>query len=191
MRLHPVRDTLGTVCLLVCLVVPALGPGTGPRSQLDAAPASAIRAAMLVNFAKFVEWPPEDGAAGALTLCVIDDPAVADALEPMTRGRSIDGRPLALRRLKIDGPLKECHLLYASALNKDRTLQLLARVKDAPVLTVSDFDGFAPLGGVVHFFVQGGRMRFAINPAAAQRARLKLSSQLLGVGTIVKDAHAY
>jgi hypothetical protein len=169
----------------------ALSAAAAPGSQLEAAPASSIRAGMLVNFVKFTDWPPESGAGTQLTLCVVDDPAVAEALETMTRGRSIERRQLVLKRMKLDGPLAECQLLYVAGVNRDKTRQLLARVKDAPVFTVSDFEEFAPLGGVVHFFVQGGRMRFAVNPAAAQRARLKLSSQLLGVATIVKDEHAH
>jgi hypothetical protein len=161
------------------------------HDQVEAAPASVIRAGMLVNFARFAEWPSDHGPANALFLCVVEDTAVADALETLVRGRSIEGRALTVRRLKFDGPLRECHLLYASGLNRERAALLLEKVKDASVFTVSDYEGFAAMGGVVHFFVQGGRMRFAINPAAAQRARLKISSQVLSVGSIVKDENAF
>lgn len=174
--------------LLAAIAAPANGAG---RAQLDAAPASAIRAAMLLNFVKFVEWPAEQGPADTRVLCIVDDPAVADALEEMARGRSVDGRAMTVKRLKADAPANGCHLLYSSGLDREKALRLVARLKDAPVFSVSDYDQFAALGGTVHFFVQRGKMRFAINPAAAQRARLKVSSQLLSVGTIVKDEHAY
>ena len=164
---------------------------TRAADQVEAAPASVIRAGMLVNFARFVEWPPDHGPSNALLLCVVEDDAVADALEDLVRGRRLEQRALTVRRLKFDGPLRECHLLYASGLNRQRAELLLERLKDASVFTVSDFEGFAPMGGIVHFFVQGGRMRFAINPAAAQRAHLKISSQVLSVGSIVKDENAY
>jgi hypothetical protein len=36
--------------------------------------------------------------------------------------------------------------------------------------------------------LDNGRMRFAINLAAAQRAHLVLSSRLLGLATLVDDA---
>ena len=165
-------------------------PWTAAAQPMDAAPASKIRAGMLLNFAKFVEWPAEAGPANPLSICVIDDAAVAEALEESLRGRSSNGRELIVRRLKADGAVRECHVLYASGLNRERATQLLDRVKEASVFTVSDFEGFAPMGGVVQFFMQGNRMRFAINPAAAQRARLRVSAQVLSVGTIVKDAHA-
>ena len=60
-------------------------------------------------------------------------------------------------------------------------------MKGAPVLTVGDGDGFARGGGMIGLFVEDGRMRFAINPNAAQRAGLRLSSQLLKLARIVKE----
>jgi hypothetical protein len=181
-----------TLCFLALplLVLVEAGATLRGADQLDAAPASVIRAGMLVNFARFVEWPADHGPGNTLVLCVVEDAAVADALEDLVRGRSLEHRALTVRRLKFDGAMRECHLLYASGLNRQRASLLLERVKDASVFTVSDFEQFAPMGGVVHFFVQGSRMKFAINPAAAQRARLKISSQVLSVGSIVKDENA-
>ena len=180
------RRALRCVGLALLVLVNSWATATA-ADQMDAAPASVIRAGMLLNFAKFVEWPADHAPANALLLCVVDDEAVADALEDLVRRRSADQRVFTVRRLKFDGPLRDCHLLYASGLDRTRASLLLERLKDAPVFTVSDFDRFAPMGGVVHFFVQGSRMRFAINPAAAQRARLKVSAQVLSVGSIVKD----
>jgi len=40
---------------------------------------------------------------------------------------------------------------------------------------------------VAQLILENNRMRFAINLAAAQRARLQLSSKLLSLATIVKD----
>jgi hypothetical protein len=40
---------------------------------------------------------------------------------------------------------------------------------------------------VGQLFVENGKMRFALNPAAAQRARLRISSKLLALAKVVKD----
>jgi hypothetical protein len=83
--------------------------------------------------------------------------------------------------------LAACHLLYASGLDATRSAVLLESIKRTPVFTVSDLDEFTELGGVAHLFVENGTMRFAINPEAAQRAGLHLSSKLLSLARIVKD----
>ena len=55
------------------------------------------------------------------------------------------------------------------------------------VLTVSDLPSFTRLGGTAHLFVEGERMRFAVNVESAQRGRLRLSSRLLSLAMLVKD----
>jgi len=161
---------------------------TGRTATAQNVTVPALKAAFLYNFAKFTEWPAEAAPPGApLVLCVLGDGDVADALEGTVKGRSIDGHDLSIRRVKLDSSVRTCHLLYVSSLDEKRSLELLDLVKGASVLTVSDLDHFAQLGGVAHFFTEAGKMRFAINVESAQRAKIHLSSKLLGLATVVKD----
>ena len=147
-----------------------------------------MKAAYLYNFVKFSEWPADAGAPDIpLTLCVLGDDAVQIQLEQAVKGHKVGGHPLNVIRISIDGALRSCHILYVTGLDRRRSMQLIALVKDAPVFTVSDFDAFATLGGVSQLFVENGKLRFAINPASAQRARLRLSSKLLALAKLVKD----
>jgi YfiR/HmsC-like len=157
-------------------------------AHAQTASAPALKAAFLYNFAKFVEWPADSmPAAAALVICVLGDDAVADALEETVKDHTVDGHPLTARRLKSGAPLRACHLLYISGVDAKRSQELLADLRASTVLTVSDLVGFAQAGGVANFFVENGRMRFAVNIESAHRARLQVSSRLLGVATIVKD----
>jgi hypothetical protein len=52
---------------------------------------------------------------------------------------------------------------------------------------VSEIDGFAQRGGNINFFLAGTKVRFEINPGAAQSDGLKISSQLLSLGKIVQS----
>jgi hypothetical protein len=147
---------------------------------------AALKAAFLYNFVKFTEWPPEVVPSdGAIRLCVFGDEAVATALEQTVKGRQVDGHSFTVARMNVD--LSSCHVLYVTGVDRRQTLQVIERVKTAPVFTVSDLDGFAALGGVGQLFVEDGKMRFALNPAAAQRARLRISSKLLVLAKVVKD----
>jgi hypothetical protein len=150
--------------------------------------APALKAAFLYNFAKFAEWPVDAQANGPIAICVLGDGAVADALDITVQGKTIDGREVAVVRAKPNG-LHACHLLYVSGLDQNRSQQIIDELKSAPVMTVSDRDRFAESGGVAAFFVEAGKMRFAINTDAAQRARLRISSRLLNLAKLVKDDH--
>jgi hypothetical protein len=158
-------------------------------ARAQGAPEAALKAAFVYNFAKFTDWPHETGAAGPLKLCVLGDPAVADALDATVKGHPIGGRDVAVSRASPD-QLRGCHMLYLAALDNKRLSQVLDDVKGAAVLTVSDLDRFAQNGGIAGLFVEAGKMRFAINVEAAQRAGLRISSRLLGLATIVKDERA-
>ena len=146
----------------------------------------ALKAAFLFNFAKFVEWPADSGTSSPLTLCVLDDSAVEDALGQLVNGGPVNGRMVT--RAKGARPLRSCHLLYVGDSDSGRAAATLDELKGAPILTVGDGDAFARGAGMIGLFVEDGRMRFAINADAAQRAGLRLSSKLLNLAKIVKEA---
>jgi hypothetical protein len=164
---------------------------TGWPSAAQSVSAPQLKAALLFNFAQFVEWPAELVPPGApLGLCVVDDDAVARALEQTIKGRNVEGRELTVRRLKPAAPLPPCHVLYLGGPASTRSMDLIGTVKGVAVLTVSDAVGFASTGGMVELFLENGRVRFAVNVDALQRARVRLSSRVLILAKIVKDVDA-
>ena len=157
------------------------------RAQGVTAPA--LKAAFLYNFANFTEWPADILAPRQrLSLCVIGDNAVADALEQTIKGRGVDNHELTVTVIKAaDDPILACHLLYVSGFDAKRTDQLLFGLSGTSVFTVGDGDRFADAGGIAQLILENGRMRFVVNVGAAHRARLKISSKLLSLATIIKD----
>lgn len=146
-----------------------------------------LRAAFLFNFTKFVEWPADSSDGGPVAVCVLDDAAVEESLAQLLSGAPVGGRPVTLIRSARSRSLRICHVLYLGDTDSASMSATLDEVKYAPVLTVGDGDKFAREGGMIGLFVEGGRMRFAINPDAAQRAGLYLSSRLLSLAKIVKE----
>jgi hypothetical protein len=152
--------------------------------------APALKAAFLFNFVNFIEWPADILAPGQrLSLCVIGDTAVADALEQTIKGRHVDDHALTLSVMKAaaDGPVLQCHLVYVGDPDARRTDQLLFALSGTSIFTVGDGDRFAEAGGVAQLILENGHIRFAVNIGAARRARLKISSKLLSLATIIKD----
>ena len=56
------------------------------------------------------------------------------------------------------------------------------------MLTVSDVERSASYGAVIELYKEGGRLRFAINIDSMARSRIKVSSRLLDLAKIVRDA---
>lgn len=172
-----------------CLVIVAAVGGVAPAIRLEAQGVSTpgLTAAFLFNFVKFTTWPADGLRDGSpIVMCVAGNNGVADALDQLTQNKTVEGHALAIRRTDLDRPLTECHVVYGASLNANRAQELVRATSGHPILTVSDMEDFAERGGVANFYIDGGRMRFAVNPAAADRARLRISSKLLALAKVVR-----
>jgi hypothetical protein len=164
--------------------------------MLVEAPASAVqessdeaqvKAAFLYNFAQFVQWPNRAFADRdtPFTMCITGD-SFDGALEKTVEREKLNGRRIAIRRLGQADNLQGCHLVYVGRLAAPRSMDLIMAASALPVLTVGDADDFINLGGMIRFTEVGYRIRFEINPDAAGRASLQVSSRLLRLADIVR-----
>ncbi|MBU0909176.1 MAG: YfiR family protein [Proteobacteria bacterium] len=145
-----------------------------------------VKAVFLLNFAKFTQWPAGAFAneQSSIVLGICGDDDFGDALNAID-GKTAKGRKLVIRKLGKGGNLQGCHILFISSSEKWRLQQILSELADQPVLTVGDMDHFAEQGGIISLRNEGKKIRLTINLASAQRADLKISSQLLNIATIV------
>lgn len=169
------------VWLLSCGALPA-------QTLPTAAQEYEIKAAFLYNFAKFVYWPEGALPAGTpIVIAVFGKDPFGPTLENLVSGKTIDGRPLVVRRTNRLRDLLPCHILFISSSEKERLPEILQAVGSASVLTVSEMEEFLQLGGTVKFVMEENRVRFRINVEPATRSRLQISSKLLNLAKDVKD----
>jgi YfiR/HmsC-like len=146
-----------------------------------------VKAAFLVNFAKFAEWPAESlqARASAVSICVLGRDPFGDALEKTVAGRSVGGRPIVIQRYRGLERVADCHVLFIATSESGRLAQILERLAAEPVLTVGERAGFARQGGVIGLVVEDNLAGIEVNLQAAQRKGLVLSSKLLGVARVI------
>jgi hypothetical protein len=184
-RAGVMRTVVRPVAVAACLL--AAG-AAGARAESPLAREYQIKAAFLYNFAKFVDWPSEvlPETSDTITLCVFADDPVSEALESI-RGKTVKGRRLAIRRIDAGKDLDACHVLFIGSSEEKRFPQVLQRLLGSSVLTVGEIEHFAESGGMINFFVERNKVRFEINIGSAEKARLKLSSQLLSLAKVVRQ----
>ena len=139
----------------------------------------ALKAAFIYNFARFTTWPADAPAGDAFTICVLNDGAVAQALQRAVIGKSLAERPIAVSVVASGAPKRTCRVLYMAGLPATEAATVVADLREAPVLTISNMDGFASAGGMTQFFFEHGQLRFRIHLESAKRAGLQISSRLL------------
>lgn len=144
-----------------------------------------MKAAFIYNFAKFVEWPQGARADEPFVVTVLGADPFGRALEDALRGKTVEGRPIVLRRAARLDEVGASQILFISGSEAPALASILKRIEADPVLTVGDMGQFAAHGGIIGFRLEGERIRLDISLAAAERSRLRLSSQLLRIARIV------
>lgn len=143
----------------------------------------AVKASYLYKFAPFVQWPPAafGSPTAPLAICIAGPDPFGPALAEAVRGQRVNGHPIVVRRIETVRPGIPCQILFVDGEDTEAALQAVAR---EPILTVTDHSR-GGAGGMIQFVMVAGRVRFAIDQAAAQDSGIAISSKLLGLAVRV------
>jgi hypothetical protein len=181
-RMRQWRLFLAAMCAVAAIHAPAQAQ-SGTPSEYD------VKAAFLYNFVKFVQFPANAAppAGNPIEFCVYGDDPFGGSLDAAIQGKTINGHSLVARRIPRASELKSCQVIFISMQDKSRVPELLESARGSGALLVGESARFAEMGGHIQFTREGSKVRFAINPDAAARAGLEISSKLLALASIVHD----
>jgi len=164
---------LATICIAVA-----------PTRAADQFREDAIKAAFLYRFTGYVEWPGSASPADKFTIAVIGGESVATELGKILQGHDIGGRPARVQQIQSLKELGDAQMLYIGPSFIGDVRAFIAHVP-AHVLVVTDTGEGLEDGSAVNFMLVDRRVRFEISLNAAERAGLKVSSELLSVAARV------
>jgi hypothetical protein len=174
---RPAAATLALAALLSAASAPSRAEEAGASLEY------AVKAAFLLNFAKFVEWPADSPQARseAVIIGILGRDPFGPLLHQTIDGRTAGGRPIRLKRYPTLADLEPCHILFIADADKERLPPIFERLNGQPVLTVGESKAFTRRGGVIGLLVEDNRARFEVNLRVARELGLTLSSRLLAV----------
>jgi hypothetical protein len=157
---------------LIC-AAGAASPGFGQALEYE------VKAAFLLNFTRFTEWPAGafSSASDPFSVCVAGSDGFAPVVERAVQGERVGTHPIAVQRLPQNSGADRCHLLFVPRTVQARAGPLLRAATRA--LTVGESPGFLEQGGMINFVIDAGRVRFDVNTTAAAMRGLRLRSRLL------------
>lgn len=144
-----------------------------------------VKAAFLYKFGAFVTYT-NPAPENVFAICVLGRDPFGPTLDSILKGGTIDGNSLVARRIESPQDASQCRIVYISSSEEGRLRLIMAELSKLPVLTVSDIPHFSDRGGMIEFVLENGRVRFEVNLASAEKAKVTLSSQLLKVASAVK-----
>lgn len=172
------------ILLAAILALAMLRVESAPAADL---PEYQVKAAMIYNVAKFIEWKGENTGT-PMQVCVFGKNPFGAAVDSL-RGKTVHGRPLNVRQISRTEEIGSCQILFISSSERRNLPAILANGALPGVLTISDMDRFASAGGVVGFVEVEGKIRLEVNLEAAQHAQLRIGSQMLKLARIVREGN--
>ncbi len=163
----------------------------GANADADADPrVDQIKAAFILNIARFVSWPPSAELDNGVNLCLYRADALGTAVETIT-GKLVAGQPLRVLRIGSLDTSRGCQVLLVPGAELDiYTREIPASPQ--PMLTIADLSqssgsgsGRVRDGVMVALVRKGNHLGLEVNLGEVQRARLTISSQLLKLAVIV------
>ena len=168
------------------LVALAMTAATCSGATTRAAREHDIKAALLVNFARYVAWPAEAaGAAPPLVVAVLGEQPLNDSLRAAARGVIVRGRRVVVVAPAADRDLDGADIAFVPAGVEQPSAARLQALAARHVLVVGEAPDILLHGGTMRLVLQDERVRFQAIAGAETRTGLRISSALLDLATIV------
>lgn len=177
-RLANLLGALGLVWLLC-----------SPARADERFPAQAVKAAYLFRITGYVTWPRGLPSDAPFTIDVLGGPQVADDLKQLLPGHPIEGHPARVVVITRISQIRDAQMLYIGPQFTGDVHAAIVHGADRPLLIVTDEKHGLADGSTINFVQEGDHVRFEVSLAAAKRAGLSISSQLLSVALRVERAH--
>lgn len=161
---------LAVVLLACCALRPAFAADGITADE------SAVEAAFLYNFALLTEWP--ELPTNEFRICVMDSDAVLAALESVKK-KQIKDHPISVKSISSVTQAQSCEVLFVGRPGHTSIGNLSRQIGNAPILVVSEENGYDPKNVIIALVAQQGRIAFKINRTSAMANSLTVSSKLL------------
>jgi hypothetical protein len=171
-----------------------------PAGAEQAIPEQQVKAAYILNFARYASWPALSDPRAPLVLCLAGQ-GTAEILRQL-QSRAAGTHPLELRTVSRIEDTESCHAIYlasherndrndrAERNERSRQNAWLVRLRDQAILTIGDSSSFLADGGIINMMPIDGSIRFEVNLTAAKHSGVSLHPRMLALAERVVGGEA-
>ena len=176
-----------TVAVVACATL-ALWGRAAPAVQT--LPEAEVKAAAFYNIVTFTDWPAStfQSSEAPLVIGVLGQGPIASLLAALVANETWRGRPVIVRHFAAPAAARDCHVLFIARSEQGRWRTITRQIAKRPILTISDFEGFAREGGVVQLGIDRNKLRLTVNLAAARNNGLAISSKVLRLAEVIDES---
>ncbi len=140
------------------------------------------------NFGKHIEWPVSH-KEGSFVIGVYGDTPLYQEIVKTTSQKSKGLQPIVVKKVESMDMLKGCHIIFVSKKESAKFKLITEAVKTEPILIVTEQTGYARKGSCINIFLDeddDNKTKYEINKTVVEGKGLKVSSDLLTLGVVVK-----
>ena len=141
-----------------------------------------IQALYVVRLHQFVYWQHKPNI---YDLCISGPDDLGATLVQVSAKLNLY-KQLNIKQKSLVSDFSECEILYISKYSEFELSQILYKIKELPILTVSNTDKFLERGGMIQLQTNKNTIGLEINNTKAQKNNIRLSSKLLEMAITIK-----
>ena len=173
---HPLFFLTALWLLLIC------AGGFPSSARADALREYDLKAVLLFNLTRFVDWPAAafKSPDAPLVIGILGQDPYGKTLDDVVSAESYGRHKIQVVRFRTIESVRDCQILVVSTNEQPNLPRIIRELAGRPILSVGEFEGFARGGGMVRLYPgPGGKIRLRINLGAARTAGLTISGKLL------------
>ena len=174
-----VRCVMAMFLAALLSLLPAASRAAEPQ-PLTSASDYEIKAALLVEIARFVHWPTNTYATPKtpVLIGILGEDPFGDSITKLAEKTTVDGRRFVLKRSANANDLTSCQIVFISKTEPTIGAGILATFAGRPILLVGDTERFCRNGGMVTILLNGSRPFLEINLRTSSAVGLDISGRL-------------
>ena len=153
-----------------------------------------IKAGLVYNLIKYTEWPKavlttpnqvkNNYNQASLTICLFGDDPFDGYLSPL-EGRTAQQAVISIIHVNSIPETQNCRVIIIHRNQRKQLPDLFAVSQHKNILTISDIENFAELGGMVELARQEEKVVLQINKNSVDSAKLIIDASMLKLAKIV------
>ena len=146
----------------------------------------AIKTAFLYRSLHYVEWSTTNGNKNLISICIHKSDKFSETIYSLNN-RKVNGRTISITNIASYDDTRECNVLYIPAEKPAIVKQILRKLENSNILTISDRNEFAKYGVILNFPLVNQKVVIEVNVDAANKQSIRFSAKLLRIAEIVGD----
>jgi hypothetical protein len=144
-----------------------------------------IQANIIYRFTKYIDWPANK-KTGDFIIGIVGDSPLYDELKSLSSNKTVGNQKIVIVRMSPTAGVYNCQILFITDEEGSSLKRIAAVTAETAILIISESDGLAHKGSCINFITVDERLKLEINKGNIEQRNLKIASELLELGTIVK-----